>query len=702
MTDQMHLLKKVTDLLKDNNIEYFLDCGTLLGAVREGDFLAHDANDIDIGLKQEDYWKVRTIIDRHFELEYKNYWRAEIAVTLDNKCHLDMFFYTDEGKYLATQACLGNPMQRGINIESETRRLKENIFPLKTIKMKRKTFFVPNNPEAVLEEQYGKEWRTPVTKWYHEYGQGLNPEHRTIGILITAFLRDDKLFKEVNSILQYCDKDDLFRKWIRIYIADQGNPEWSEEKQRFYDQLRANGHKIFKTPYNSGLSYNRNFLVEQSNEPYLMIIDDDFEFTEKTDLTQMIEILNHREKNGIVGGDIDERPPYHANLMFEVKGGINHLYRIQKMNQEQNVKNYKYYYTDIVLNFFLAKRKVLEDVKLDNNLKLVEHSDHMLRIKRDSDWKVCYCPDVTCRHQRGRDSDEYRNFRHNHNYVQMFLDKWNIKEERNAHKVYVTPIKEIKCIEEKPEHKEKIKVVQIARIPCANSAYEVSNLLNKYSDKYESRYILGAEYSRNNQTIPFRQFPYDILWKENQEEAIRLIKEADIIHIHHDSWEDIEQYFEGKCVVSTLYNLTQSLQYKDNKFNNDYLNKLKSFGHITVADQPLQKIMFSDISTDTVPLVKMMFGLRVYDNGNKNVVIGFAPTNKSPIGIGSKRFEEVMTVINGLKEKYDFEFKLIEGLPYEENLVEKGKCDIIIDDIDDRYEKAHNTTIEAGMLNAVP
>jgi len=224
-------------------------------------------------------------------------------------------------------------------------------------------------------------------------------------------------------------------------------------------------------------------------------------------------------------------------------------------------------------------------------------------------------------------------------------------------------------------------------------------LINKYSTRYESTYILGAEYCKGNSNIPYRQFPYELFWKEDATKCIEAIKEADIIHVHHDIWPELISYLKGKKIVSTVYNLTNSLQYKDNEYNRQYLNKLKDLGLVTVADQPLQKKMFSDISMIHVPLVKMLFD---YDyEKNDKITIGYSPTNREDVGIGSKRFSDVMSIVQYLQQEYDFIFDLIEGVPYEENLRRKSKCDILIDDVDDRYEKAHNTTLEASLFHAI-
>ena len=248
----------------------------------------------------------------------------------------------------------------------------------------------------------------------------------------------------------------------------------------------------------------------------------------------------------------------------------------------------------------------------------------------------------------------------------------------------------------------KKKIVQLARIPCAGSGYELSQFLNQYSDKYESRYILGNEYSKGCENIPFRAFPTDLSWQTQREECLRVIKEADIIHVHHDFWfEEIENLLAGKKVIVTLYNLCNSLQYRDDEFNRRYITRMKKYATIlTVADQPLQKKVFSDISTIIVPLIKNLFNENIEKN-NKVPHIVFSPTNRDRGGIGKKMYYEVLEIIENIKEEYKFTFDLIEGVPYEENLERKKKADIIIDDVDPDYEKWHNTSLESACFGAV-
>ena len=52
-------------------------------------------------------------------------------------------------------------------------------------------------------------------------------------------------------------------------------------------------------------------------------------------------------------------------------------------------------------------------------------------------------------------------------------------------------------------------------------------------------------------------------------------------------------------------------------------------------------------------------------------------------------------------EGYKFEFDLIEGIPYEENLNRKRKADILIDDVDANFTKFHNSSLEAACFGAI-
>lgn len=77
----LYLFKRVLKLCKDNNLTYWLEGGTLLGAVRHKGFIPWD-DDLDICMPRNDYEKMLKILKKEFE-DDSNYYVRERAVRLN-------------------------------------------------------------------------------------------------------------------------------------------------------------------------------------------------------------------------------------------------------------------------------------------------------------------------------------------------------------------------------------------------------------------------------------------------------------------------------------------------------------------------------------------------------------------------------------------------------------------------------------------
>lgn len=88
------------------------------------------------------------------------------------------------------------------------------------------------------------------------------------------------------------------------------------------------------------------------------------------------------------------------------------------------------------------------------------------------------------------------------------------------------------------------------------------------------------------------------------------------------------------------------------------------------------KYFHSNIKFVPFPFDSGMF--KDFTVNHDHPVIGHSPTNRALKGT-----DTILNVLNRLKEKYDFEIKLIENLPFNEAVQVKSQCSIFIDQISD-------------------
>jgi GT2 family glycosyltransferase len=222
-----------------------------------------------------------------------------------------------------------------------------------------------------------------------------------VAILLTTFIRDELLYKTLQTIVEFFPKDAI------LLIADQGYE--TEKKLIEIAKIQAKiPCEYFKLEFDCGLSCARNYLVEKAqlhNCQYCLLTADSIQLTKKTqNLDSIIGILEKNEEIGIIGFDILGRQPWEYYMV------LTEGFKLIKSTDIIEYEGQSFTKVDTCRNFFLAKTKVLVEVGWDVQLKLAEHEDFFYRLKQTS-YKVIFTSAISGYYEDDKSSKyiQYRN-----------------------------------------------------------------------------------------------------------------------------------------------------------------------------------------------------------------------------------------------------------------------------------------------------
>lgn len=138
------LLKNTTDALNSFNIPYYLDCGTLLGCIRDGNFIKYDTDvDITVHLSKETFLYKRLHKSKNFE-------KYRLKMTR----HIRSYPYKYYGDIMSVK--LIDDMNYYCDIYFNP------AFPiLDDILLNGNIYSIPKDPELYIKQLYGENWKIP-------------------------------------------------------------------------------------------------------------------------------------------------------------------------------------------------------------------------------------------------------------------------------------------------------------------------------------------------------------------------------------------------------------------------------------------------------------------------------------------------------------------------------------------------------------
>ena len=218
---------------------------------------------------------------------------------------------------------------------------------------------------------------------------------------------------------------------IKILVAE--NAHFNQELKDFVNE---HGGRYILMPFDSGVCFARNRLVEMVDTEFILVSDDDFYYTKEAKVKEMIKFLEANKDYTLIGGRIFEK-----GRVLEYQGHINiHTDHFEYVpldfenNRKDKASGLMYQQADITFNYFVARKNDIKDVKWDEKIKVAyEHSDWFIGLKKAGGHKVAFTPDAVVTHKPEHIQipkevmDQYKNFRNRRSDMHYFFEKHKVK-----------------------------------------------------------------------------------------------------------------------------------------------------------------------------------------------------------------------------------------------------------------------------------
>ena len=227
-----------------------------------------------------------------------------------------------------------------------------------------------------------------------------------------------------------------FRRYYpltRVIVADDFNPEYPSRynsSSPWFTVYRKGDGNVTYVQTEEGIAQGRNMALRLATTKYALLADDDILFTNETDLSTMLHLLERTDASIVAG-------TYYKGNKFDS------LVRIYQRNSSITVGRYRgiyyqslspfapCYVTDCVHNFFMFNRAhILAAGAWDDVFQAYEHEDFFMTMRRQG-IKVLYCPHITIIHSPNVSTAlRKERFKKYYKFTQLRRLKWGYNKEK--------------------------------------------------------------------------------------------------------------------------------------------------------------------------------------------------------------------------------------------------------------------------------
>ncbi len=215
------------------------------------------------------------------------------------------------------------------------------------------------------------------------------------------------------------------------YVADDGE---RENRSEIYEKDWPFDLEIIDLEYDAGVGAGRHAIVEQLEEPYLMMADPDI--TLPPTITSLTTVLEDDASLGAVAPLLIEsgRPKAFCHDFAEAKNGSVLRRGVWKRPPVETIAERLLLRWDFIPNTAVYRREALADYHWDPAyVNAKDHLDMFVGHWKRTDWEFGICPEVIARHADvSENSEEYQLERGSRIKAQdaksYFLEKWSYRQ----------------------------------------------------------------------------------------------------------------------------------------------------------------------------------------------------------------------------------------------------------------------------------